>query len=135
VQAAGQFSRARNISLETYRKSGDPVRTTVFVVEENGVCYVRTDPRSGKAKRIRRNPLVRLVPSDMRGNVKGVWVDGEARFVEGDETRRILGLFRKKYGAQLSLLQVWHKIRKMPPYAVISIRLISGGANPSMPSG
>ena len=117
-----QFTTARNISLETYRKNGDPVRTTVLVVEDAGKLFVRTDPRSGKVKRIRRNPKVRVAPSDMRGNTKGDWVEGEASFVKGAEAERVLGLFGKKYGLMVRLFRIWLWITRVPPVAVIAIK-------------
>ena len=114
MERTKRFSDARYISLETYRKSGDPVRTTVWVVEDAGVVYVRTGPRSGKVKRIRRNPHVRLAQSSFRGKLSGEWVDGEARLVEGEESGRILELFRNKYGLQLRLLGWLGRLSRSP---------------------
>lgn len=124
---SNQFTAARNISIETYRKNGDPVRTPVLVVEDGGQLYVRTDPRSGKVKRIRGNPRVRVAPSDMRGNPKGDWIEGEASFVEGAERERIIGLFKKKYGAMVRVFAVWLWITRVPPFAVIAIRMTPAG--------
>jgi len=104
LETAKQFSDAKYISLETFRKSGAGVRTTVWLVEDGGVLYFRTDPKSGKAKRIRLNPHVRVARADMGGNVKGAWVDGEARQVDEKESDRVRDLFRKKYGLQIRLL-------------------------------
>ena len=104
LETAKQFSDARYISLETFRKNGVGVRTTVWLVEDGGVLYFRTDPKSGKAKRIRLNPHVRIARSDMGGNAKGVWLDGEARQVDEMESDRVRDLFRKKYGLQIMLL-------------------------------
>lgn len=114
MSLAEQFSKARYISLETFRKSGVGVKTTVWLVEDNGLLYVRTSPKSGKAKRIRRNPRVRLAESDMRGNIKGNWVDGEARRVEEKESDRIRGLFMIKYGTQIRLLGGLSRLLRRP---------------------
>jgi uncharacterized protein len=115
------LSGARNISLETYRKSGAPVRTTVWLVQEGGSLYVRTDPRSGKVNRLRSNPRVRLAPSDIRGNIKGDWAQGEARFVEDSRALEILRLFRKKYGLAVPLIALSRRLRGFPPLVVIEI--------------
>jgi len=104
LEPVKQFSDARYISLETFRRNGVGVRTTVWLVEDGGVLYVRTDPESGKAKRIRLNPHVRIAKSDMGGKVKGPWVDGEAKQVDEKESDRVRDLFRKKYGLQIRLL-------------------------------
>ena len=104
MDLAKQFSEARYISLETRRRSGVTVRTTVWLVEDGGQLYIRTDPNSGKAKRIRWNPHVRVARSDMRGNVKGDWATGEAVRVDENESEKVRELFRKKYGLQIRLL-------------------------------
>lgn len=104
MEPAKQFSGAKYISLETFRKNGAGVKTTVWLVEDDGVLYIRTDPQSGKAKRIRLNPHVRLAKSDMGGKVEGEWVEGQAKQVDEKESERVRELFRKKYGLQIRLL-------------------------------
>ena len=123
MESAKQFSGAKYISLESYRKNGEAVKSPVWVVEEGGVVYVRTDPTSWKAKRIRKNPRVRIAASDMRGKVTGQWVDGEARFIEGPEADRKIELFKKKYGAGLRLTDLFNGVRGRRATAVISIEL------------
>jgi uncharacterized protein len=122
VASAKQFSDVRYISLETFRKDGRGVKTPVWVLENGGAVYVRTDPNSWKAKRIRRNNRVRLAPSDARGRVKGAWVDGEAHFVDsGAEADRISELFKKKYGMMGGLVNAFNGLRGRPSNAIISI--------------
>jgi uncharacterized protein len=102
VSAAGdnlsRFVHEKHISIETYRKTGDAVRTPVWFVEENGELFIRTDSDSGKVKRIRNNPKVRVATSNMRGTVKGSWVEGEARIIEPESFEHVFSLLRKKYG-------------------------------------
>ncbi len=107
---ANRFSEAKYVCVETFRKSGIGVRTTVWVVEDGGVLYIRTDPRSGKAKRIRNNPRVRVAVADMGGNVKGDWTDGEAFRVDEKDSERTRELFRKKYGMQMRLFGVFSRL-------------------------
>src|SRR5260370_21187239 len=92
-----QFTGKKHISIETYRKTGDPVRTPVWFVEENGELFIRTDSDSGKVKRIRNNPKVRVATSNMRGTVKGSWVEGEARILEPESFEHVFSLLRNKY--------------------------------------
>ena len=110
LSLAKQFSDAKHISLETYRKSGAGVRTTVWVVEDGGVLYIRTDPRSGKAKRVRNNPHVRVAVAEMGGTVRGDWEDGEAFQVDQKDSGRVRELFRKKYGVQMKLFGVLSRL-------------------------
>lgn len=120
---SAKFSNEKYISLETYKKNGAAVQTPVWLVEDGGVIYVRTDGKSWKAKRIRRNPRVRIAPSDVRGKPKGAFVDGEAHFVEGEEAERMNKLFRKKYGIIGRILDSVNGLRGGPPDSIISIRL------------
>jgi PPOX class probable F420-dependent enzyme len=118
-----QLSGQRYINLETYRRDGEAVRTTVFVVVDGGLVYVRTNPRTGKVKRILDNPRVRLAPSDGRGSPRGDWMNGEAHMLEGEEAARILLLFKKKYGLLARILDPMNRLRGMGVTAVISIKV------------
>jgi len=123
MDSAKLFSNEKYISLETYKKSGEAVKSPVWVVEDGGVVYVRTDPTSWKAKRIRKNPRVRIAASDMRGKVTGQWVDGQAHFIEGQEADRKTEMFKKKYGAGLRFTDFFNGVRGRRATAIISIEL------------
>jgi uncharacterized protein len=87
------------ISLETYRKNGEPVRTPVWFLKEEGVLIVHTGGASGKIKRIRRNPKVRVAPSTFRGEPKADYVDARAELQTDPETvKKYYDLVYKKYG-------------------------------------
>ncbi len=100
-----QFARQKHISLETYRKTGEAVRTPVWFIEENGELFVRTDSSTGKIKRIRNNPRVRIAPCNARGTIKGTWVDGEARMIEPESSEHVFSLLRKKYGISYRVIR------------------------------
>ena len=85
------------ISLETFRRNGDAVRTPVWFAEADGALYVYSLADAGKVKRIRATPRVRVAPCDMRGNLKGDWLEAEARVVDGAEAQRGQELLKKKY--------------------------------------
>jgi PPOX class probable F420-dependent enzyme len=109
VRATGdklsQFTGKKHISIESYRKTGNPVRTPVWFVEENGELFVRTDSDTGKIKRIRNNPRVRVASCNMRGTVKGAWVEGEARIIEPESSERVFSLLKKKYGMPYRIIR------------------------------
>ena len=96
--AIAQFANAKYLNLETFRKAGIGVRTPVWFAQEGSIFYLYTLPDSGKAKRVRNNPKVRVAPCDMRGNLRGAWVDARARICEGTEPARGQELLRRKYG-------------------------------------
>lgn len=64
---------------------------------ENQLCF-NTERTSGKVKRIRRNPAVRIVPCDVTGKINGNWVSGTARFMDDPEVAEVQRLYNKKYG-------------------------------------
>ena len=68
-----------DINLETYRKNGQAVQTPVWFVIDGRTLYIRTDKSSGKVKRAKNNPRVRITPCNIRGQPKGKWMDGEMR--------------------------------------------------------
>ncbi len=124
MASAKQFSREHYISLETYKKNGDAVQSPVWLVEDGGLLYVRTDPKSWKAKRIRKNQSVRVAPSDMRGKPTGSWVEGEAHFVDGEEAERMVKLFKKKYAVTGWIIDAINGLRgRRSDVVIISIKL------------
>ena len=90
------------INLETFRKNGQGVRTPVWFAgePEQGPpekIYVYSTADSGKAKRIRNNPRVRVAPSDVRGKPLGEWIEARAEIVIGEEAEHGMKLLNKKY--------------------------------------
>src|SRR2546428_13591233 len=100
-----QFASEKCISIETYRKTGDPVRTPVWFIQEDRELFVRTDSDTGKIKRIRNNPRVRVASCSMRGTVKGSWVEGEARIMEPESSEHVFSLLKKKYGMPYRIMR------------------------------
>ena len=94
------LSGERYIALETYRRGGTPVRTTVWFVEDGQKLYIRTPPNSGKAKRMSRNPRVRAAPCTFSGEPKTESVEMVAKVASPDDANVVSALFGKKYGIQ-----------------------------------
>jgi PPOX class probable F420-dependent enzyme len=112
------------INLETYRKSGQGVRTPVWFVEmingDGSVLYVRTSDDTGKYKRVRNNPSVQIAPCNMLGSVKGNWVKGEARIADEEEKIKVFKMLEKKYGIIYKMTRVFLSGKN---YVVIAIRI------------
>lgn len=108
------FTKQTYINLETFRKSGDAVRTPVWFAQEGSTLYVWTDYTSGKAKRIRRNPSVKVAPSTANGTPLGEFVTATAAVYTPDSPVYQLGnkLMDKKYGLQKKLFEVMGRMRK-----------------------
>lgn len=95
---APQFANHKYLSIETYRKSGQPVATPVWFAERAGTFYMYSLADAGKVKRIRNNPKVRIVPCDMRGTPLGEWVEAKARILDGHTEALAHRLLTDKYG-------------------------------------
>jgi uncharacterized protein len=113
--AVGQFAKAKYLSLETFRKTGVGVRTPVWFAQDPArqptTFYVYTLPDSGKAKRIRNNPKVRIAPCNMRGDLRGAWVDAHVRICSGDEAANGQSLLTQKYGLMKRIGDFFSRMR------------------------
>jgi PPOX class probable F420-dependent enzyme len=85
------------ISLTTFRKSGAAVATPVWFGEEDGKLYVMSRRDSGKCKRLRNNPTVRVAPCTIRGKVTGPEFPGQARILPKGDFPRARQAVRRKY--------------------------------------
>lgn len=75
------FDTTRQILLVTFKRSGEAVPSPINHGVADGKLYVRTDPSTGKVKRLRNNPRVVVVPCNLRGKPKGQPVAGTARIL------------------------------------------------------
>jgi uncharacterized protein len=60
---------ARFVSLTTFRRSGEPVSTPVWVGRDGGALVVLTPAGSGKVRRLRHDPRVEIRPCGRFGKV------------------------------------------------------------------
>jgi hypothetical protein len=96
------------IALITFRKNGIPVYTAVWFGEKGDKLYVMTRSDSGKYKRIRNNPQVRIAPCTVRGKVTGPEFPANARVLPPEDWRWARQTIAKKYWlARISFL--WSK--------------------------
>ena len=91
------FDGQKYISLETFKKNGQGVKTPVWFVLHKNAFYVYTETDSWKVKRIRNNRRVRVAVCNFRGVIKGPWLDATASLVEGDERLAADKLLDRKY--------------------------------------
>jgi len=92
------FANHKYLCLESYRKTGVPVRTPVWFAEDDGRLYIYSLADSGKVKRIRNNPSVRVAACDARGRVLGEWADATAKIEDAAGEDLGMRLLNKKYG-------------------------------------
>jgi PPOX class probable F420-dependent enzyme len=85
------------ISLATLRQDGSAVHTPGWFGEDDGRLYVMTRSDSGKYKRIRKNPQVRIAPCTMRGRITGPEFAGTARILPNDNWPQARETIHRKY--------------------------------------
>lgn len=119
-----QFRNHQYLNLETFKKDGTGVKTPLWFVAHEGVLYVRTPLSTWKVKRIRNNPQVCVVPSDVRGEPKGTWAMGRAKVYMEQEMVWVNELVIKKYGLVKRLIDLMNRVRgRSGQFAVIAVRL------------
>jgi PPOX class probable F420-dependent enzyme len=114
------FAGQKYLNLETFKKSGQGVKTPVWFAAEptakldstDAKLYVYTIGVSGKVKRIRNNPGVKVAPCNASGKVKGEWVPARAEILTGAEAQHGMQLLNKKYVPWKQLLDFFAAFRK-----------------------
>lgn len=117
---------ARYVAFTTFRRSGEPVPTPVWIAElPDGSLGFTTGSTLGKAKRLRHTARVLVQPCDARGRVKAGTeaVSGTAElFTEGPRVPQVRRAILKKYGWQMRLIGLATAVRS---------RLLRTGRPPS----
>ena len=95
-----RFAGQNYLNLETLRKSGEAMPTPVWFVQDGERLYVRTVAESGKVKRARNNPRVRVAVCGREGQLLGDWLPATGREVRDDPAveARVDALLDAKYG-------------------------------------
>jgi len=99
------FAEQKYLNLETFKKNGDGVKTPVWFAADPSASldssgakiYAYTIGVSGKVKRVRNNPRVKIAPCNMSGKVLGEWVEARAEIISGEDAARGMQLLNKKY--------------------------------------
>ncbi|HET7396999.1 MAG TPA: PPOX class F420-dependent oxidoreductase [Intrasporangium sp.] len=124
--ALAELGDERFVSLTTYRRSGTPVSTPVWVVQDAQGLLVSTPEGTGKLKRLRLDPRVSLRPCDRRGRVasNAPAVDAVAELVR-DVTvvDRVRALLRGKYGLEYRLFMFLERVVRRGTPARVVLRI------------
>jgi PPOX class probable F420-dependent enzyme len=116
------------VSLSTFRRSGDPVATTVWIVREGDALYVTTGEGTGKVRRVRRDPRVSMRPCSRLGRIAAdaPSVTGIAEiFTDPRVTERVMSAFGRKYRTQFRIAMAMERFRKKGGRRVL-LRITSG---------
>ena len=97
-------AREAYVSLATYRRDGRKVRTPVWIGQSGAHYYCFSAGQAGKVERIRANGRARLAACDLRGKIRGDWIDARARLIEDARLKEeVYAVLRRKYGWQMRL--------------------------------
>jgi len=114
------FAGHKYLNLETFKRSGDGVKTPVWfaadpandLASDAARLYAYSMGNSGKVKRIRNNAHVRIAPCGMSGELLGEWVEARAEIVTGAEAEYGNRLLNKKYLPWKQLLNFFASFRR-----------------------
>jgi PPOX class probable F420-dependent enzyme len=114
------FAGYKYVNLETFKKSGEGVKTPVWFAADPSLrldssdakLYVYTIGVSGKVKRIRNHPRVRIAPCTASGKLLGDWVEARAEIIRGLEAEHGMRLLNKKYVPWKQLLDFFASFRR-----------------------
>jgi len=94
-----RLARSRYVSLTTYRRSGAPVSTPVWVASEGGYLQVLCHEGDAVLERLENGTDVRVAPCDQRGGVQGDAVDATATVIaDPGLVSRVQELIGNRYG-------------------------------------
>jgi len=96
------------ISLTSFRKNGAAIATPVWFGEKDGRLYVMTRSDSGKYKRIRNDPQVRIAPCTMRGKINGPEFAATARVLPPEDWPWARKTIQQKYWVT-RITSLWSK--------------------------
>ena len=144
VDAAGPALAERisgkYVSLVSFKRDGTPVATPLWFVGEGNRLLAVTDARSGKVKRIRRNPDVTVAPCRANGRVVGTPVAARAQILPRSELEHVQALIARKYRVdRVLVLPVYNLIqwirgtRRSGQAAGLAITAREPGRTPSAP--
>ncbi|MFT2815457.1 PPOX class F420-dependent oxidoreductase [Leifsonia sp. A12D58] len=121
--ALEELSTEPYVLLTTFRKSGEPVSTPVWIVDSgDGRLLVTTAGNSGKVKRIRNGSRVELTPCDMRGATKddAVVTPATAEVLTDSATRETIeAALLAKYGLRYRAIRAAGKLRGSDKVSVV----------------
>ncbi|MFM7650105.1 MAG: PPOX class F420-dependent oxidoreductase [Acidimicrobiaceae bacterium] len=116
--SAQVLKSAKYVSLITFRKSGEPVRSPVWFAQfgDNPNSYgVITETNAGKVKRIRANSKIEVQVCDAKGGVEpdAQKFSGVAHLVTGAEAVAVRKAISRRYGLTYKLFSIYYSVSSL----------------------
>ena len=119
TRAVTALEGEKYLSLTTFRRDGTPIATPVWFATDTNRLLIWTSARSGKVKRLGRNPRVLVSACSLRGRTTGEQHEGRASLLPPEAGGSVQLLLRRKYGITKRLLDVYNsldrRLRRRPP--------------------
>ena len=115
--AFGYLRQCQFVSLTTYRRTGAPVSTPMWIAADGDQLLCWTPAASGKVKRLGHTPAVALRRCSRRGSVEpGTPVITGTATVESspDAVRTALQAIRRTYGRQVDVVLAAERMLRRP---------------------
>ena len=93
-----EIESEKYISLETYKKNNQAVRTPVWFVVKNNRIYVVTRDQTSKIKRLRNNQKIKIATCNIKGKISSQFTEGIAEILSDTESRQVVDWRDEKYG-------------------------------------
>ena len=103
---------ATYVQLTTFRRSGAGVPTAVHVVLDGDEAFFRTWNTTGKAKRLRHTPDVRVARSTILGRPRGPALPARAYLLHGEASDRAARLLAREHPILHGRLIPWYHRRR-----------------------
>jgi PPOX class probable F420-dependent enzyme len=114
------------VSLTTFRRTGEPVSTPVWVAREGEALVVTTPAASGKVKRLRRDPRVELRPCSRSGKVpEGAGPVSAVAAIEPPSDAATTAL-KRKYGLQYRAITTLERLIARRGRERVILRIVAG---------
>ena len=127
-ELAAALAKRKTIVLTTFKRDGTPVGTPVSVAVEDDRVFFRSYTKTWKVKRLRRNALVEVTPSTLRGKPRGATFRARAtRLSAGDATKARRALARRQPLLQGMLVPAVHKLAR---YTTVHYEIIATHPSP-----
>lgn len=111
------------VALSTFRKNGEIVSTAVWVAQDGESLIVTTAEESGKVKRLRNDPRVRLAPASFSGKVAPGAATVEATVTIEPSAPELDQLFAAKYKLMYRMFGWMERRRKSEARTMVVLRI------------
>lgn len=117
----------RFVSLTTFRKSGEPVSSPVWIASDGEALIVTTPAGSGKVKRLRNDTTVELRPCSRRGQVQdgASSITGTASVLSTPaDVQKLSEVFRDKYRLEYRIFMAIERLGRSGSKSRVILRIV-----------